>query len=208
MKPRQLKSPSSVTHFKVWNISADPADTVANNLAHDWQMFADCEAGKIGPTIRLYTWSEPGVSVGYLQSSLRTERGEKLAPVRRPTGGGLVYHETSEVVYCLVAPVSSGLLPAKLTAAYLMITKLICQGLIELGYPVELGTQTELPGLKHRRNELCFTQAENFEIVLNGEKVVGSAQRRTRNTVLQQGTIKTDLFNPRMWNVRARRINR
>ena len=170
----------------MWKIVRSPADTVANNMAIDWQMFNDMETGKICPTIRVYTWSEPGVTFGYLQKS---------EGVRRPTGGGLVYHDPSEVVYCLVAPNDSAIIPVRLTEAYLMITKLICQALNELGYPVELSKTGEALGLKKTRSQLCFAQAENFEIILNGQKIVGSAQRRTRNTVLQQGTVKTGLLS-------------
>ena len=166
----------------MWQIVRFPADTVANNMAIDWQLFNDMETGKIGPTIRLYTWSESGVSVGYLQ---------KGDGVRRPTGGGLVYHDTSEVVYCLVAPNDPVLIPSKLTDAYLMITNVICEALQELGYSVEISKTGVALGLAKSRNNLCFAQAENFEIVQNGKKVVGSAQRRTRKTVMQQGTIKT-----------------
>jgi len=169
----------------MWNILTSPPDTVASNMAIDWQMFADIEAGLIGPTIRVYSWSEPGISIGYLQ---------KEGGVKRPTGGGLVYHDSSEVVYCLVAPNDSALIPTRLTDAYLMITKLICQSLNELGYSVELSKTRDALGLKRSRNQLCFAQAENYEISLNGQKVVGSAQRRTRNAVLQQGTIKTNLL--------------
>lgn len=172
----------------MWKIVRSPADTVANNMAIDWQMFNDMEAGLISPTIRVYTWSEPGISIGYLQSSLIPQTS------KRPTGGGLVFHDTSEVVYCLVASNNSKLIPGKLTDAYLMITKLICQALNELGYPIELSKTGEGLGLKKTRSNLCFAQTENFELVQNGEKIVGSAQRRTRKTVLQQGTIKTGLL--------------
>jgi len=189
-------------------------------MSLDWQMFEQMEAGRIGPTVRVYTWSEPGVTCGYLTplmeasdqcepllSPLSTvERGDARAypqiegplrgvrsyesAIRRPTGGGIVFHDISEVAYCLVAPNDPQIIPRKLTDAYLMITRIICEALQELGFPVDL-QETETGGLKKQNRTLCFARAESYEIMLNEEKVVGSAQRRTRKTVLQQGTIKT-----------------
>jgi lipoate-protein ligase A len=210
-------------------------------MSLDWQLFHEMEAGLLEPTIRVYTWNEPGVTYGYLQdvkdvrrvieanrgqetgvrsqerelapviasgakqslagnsfreiASSMTPRNDGVVPIyppdlaRRPTGGGIVFHDIDEVVYCLVAPADSKLLPGKLTEAYLVISELICEGLNELGYPVSVSRLAK-QGLQRSIRELCFAEAEEYEIVLGDKKIVGSAQRRTKNTILQQGTIK------------------
>ena len=60
-----------------------------------------------------------------------------------------------------------------------------------MGYPVELtNSDQKLPVLKHRPNDfLCFTKSAPTEIQFNGKKVVGSAQKILKNTVIQHGSI-------------------
>jgi lipoate-protein ligase A len=116
---------------------------------------------------------------------------------KRPTGGGIVFHTLDEVVYCLVAPRRSGLLPESLGEAYLYITHLVERGLQGLGFSVHLPQAELTPGLRAAQRRLCFAQAESYELITpSGEKVVGSAQRRTKDVILQQGTIKISALTP------------
>ncbi|MFH1429439.1 MAG: hypothetical protein ABIH39_06815 [Candidatus Margulisiibacteriota bacterium] len=209
-----------------WNIIPSPPATAAENMAIDWQMFNDTEAGLIGPSVRVYTWSEPGVTYGYLQEEesinaviaseakqshtchtdssderllrfARNDISDAVSvpnPAKRPTGGGIVFHDTEEVAYCLAAPNNGEYLPPRLTDAYLMVSRIICQARRELGYHVELKNTGQGPGLRKNSRMLCFSNGEAHEIMLGEKKVVGSAQRRTNKTILQQGTVKVGIL--------------
>ena len=187
-----------------WDIISAPPASVSAHIAADWELFQAMEAGAIAPTVRLYTWSQPGITCGYLQSDQPLASwvppASFSAPnsdiVRRPTGGGVVFHETDEVVYCLAAPNDPAVFPNRLSDAYYQISRMILNGLQSLGLPVSIqNLAAEVSGLKSNRNALCFATPEDYEIVLtDGTKIVGIAQRRTRHTILQQGTIKTKCF--------------
>ena len=80
------------------------------NMAEDSALLADCEQGRIPPTVRFYGWSESAITLGYSQKAgaeLDVERCRELGIpiVRRPTGGRALLH-TNELTYAVVAPVS------------------------------------------------------------------------------------------------------
>ena len=189
---------------KKWDIVASSSATVAENMLCDTELLQAMELGAIGPTVRVYTWSKPGVTYGYLlnEEDIDSVTGKRRkingnvdfdnCVARRPTGGGIVFHGLDEVAYCLVAPNDGVTMPRKLTEAYMTITRLIRDALVSLGYPVELKAVDDDAsiGLKKNKSNMCFERAENYELVMGGLKVVGSAQRRTKKAILQQGTIR------------------
>jgi len=62
-------------------------------------------ASRLGrPVLRFYGWTEPAATFGYFQKYAEVERATRLRPLlRRPTGGGLVPHDT-DWTYSLVFP--------------------------------------------------------------------------------------------------------
>ncbi|AGA29468.1 lipoate-protein ligase A [Singulisphaera acidiphila DSM 18658] len=138
---------------------------------------------------RTYEWTEPTLSLGYFQSISQAEsdpRWGHVAIVRRPTGGGAIWHH-HEVTYALVLPVShpsarrGGTLYHEVHAA-------IAQTFLAQGIPVKRRGQTAAPEA-HDRPFLCFQDRDAEDLVLTGSKVVGSAQRRRAGAVLQHGSI-------------------
>jgi lipoate-protein ligase A len=152
--------------------------------------------GKVPPTLRLYNFAPPAVSVGYAQkmsaADLRKLTDLGFEVVRRPSGGRAVLH-MHDLTYAFIAPFenssrdkSSWALPNGILPAY----KLICQALIEsiarLGISLELG-KSQSP---HRRGlPDCFTTITAADLHYNGEKIVGSAQLRRKWALLQHGSI-------------------
>ena len=81
----------------------------AMNMAVDEAILQAVNEGLAGPTLRLYGWSEPTISLGYFQEYAEFEADERicgLAVVRRPTGGGAILHD-DEVTYSLTMPVGA-----------------------------------------------------------------------------------------------------
>ncbi|WP_406700026.1 lipoate--protein ligase [Singulisphaera sp. Ch08] len=138
---------------------------------------------------RTYEWTEPTLSLGYFQSISQAEsepRWRDVAIVRRPTGGGAIWHH-HEVTYALVLPVShpsarrGGTLYQEVHAA-------IARTFLSQGIPVM--RRGEATTLEERvRPFLCFQDRDAEDLVLTGSKVVGSAQRRRGGAVLQHGSI-------------------
>ncbi|MBU1867581.1 MAG: octanoyltransferase, partial [Candidatus Margulisbacteria bacterium] len=105
--------------------------------------------------------------------------------VIRPTGGGIVFHNEAEVTYSLVIAKDDPSLPAGLIPAYKKISEAVVAGLSGLGLKARISQERQVypPG------GLCFNYPAEYEVVVNGKKIVGSAQKRGKKALLQQGSI-------------------
>lgn len=137
--------------------------------------------------LRFYSWSRPTLSLGRHQriDDVDWEFVERSGfdVVRRPSGGRAVLH-WDELTYSVVVPSTSEFFGKSVLTLYLWISEHIVSGLGALGFPVVLSKN-------HSRNnsELCFKVPSAYEVLLNGSKVVGSAQMRTQKYALQHGSI-------------------
>jgi lipoate-protein ligase A len=137
---------------------------------------------------RLYRWDPPTVSFGRNEPSrgvysLDLANEEGVAYVRRPTGGRAVLHHR-ELTYALVFPLGTF---GGLKKAYRMINRGLLAGLQKLGASVQLASQTG-PALPPDAGP-CFRQPAEGEVMAFGRKLIGSAQVRIGDSVLQHGSI-------------------
>jgi lipoate-protein ligase A len=130
--------------------------------------------------LRLYRWNPATLSIGRNQAV--TFSGVPI--VRRPTGGQAVWHE-KEVTYAVAAPIERF---GSLREAYCQIHTLIATALRSLGADVVLAPAVRPAG----RPAACFAAPLGGEILVNGKKLVGSAQVRRGNAFLQHGSILLD----------------
>lgn len=158
-------------------------------MAIDLEMFKSCNS----PKVRLYSWKNKCISYGYAQKIDELINTEKAMEngweiVKRPTGGGIVYHSTDEVTYSAVCPLT--LLPEGLMGAYYCISNIIVTALRSVGVDARIGSKFQVPGSRFKENGLCFSDTREYEITVGGKKLVGSAQKRGRHAMLQQGSVQ------------------
>lgn len=178
----------------------DPPMTGAENMARDLALLAEG-----APTVRLYAWQPACVSLGYAQPEsdvdMEVARRASLDVVRRPTGGGAILHEEDEVTYCVILP--RALAPPDLFGSYRLIAGGVVETLRELGF--ESGFVEGHTG----RDPLCYLREEGVSVAMGGRKISGGAQKRTKTTILQHGTIllsrRTDLLS-RLFRTPAERV--
>jgi lipoate-protein ligase A len=161
------------------------------NMALD-QAMLDAVADGLGSVIvRTYGWTVPTLSVGYFQRVDEVDQDARFlsAPrVRRPTGGGAIWHD-DELTYAVIVPAEHPLARSSKTL-YGAVHGAIVQALAVLGVRAERRGDTKVPAnVYEKRPLLCFTDADPEDIVTKGIKVVGSAQRRRRGAVLQHGSL-------------------
>lgn len=170
------------------------------NMALDAALLDDVARGA-PPVLRLYRWSPPCLSFGrnqpargWFDAALGARRGIDF--VRRPTGGLAVLHD-AEVTYALVAPAALLGGPRR---AYAAINRALVLGLRRLGVAAAAAPAERVaarapalagPGSALVR-EPCFRRAAPGEVVVGGRKLVGSAQRCERHTILQHGSLLLD----------------
>ncbi|HYM20385.1 MAG TPA: biotin/lipoate A/B protein ligase family protein [Candidatus Kapabacteria bacterium] len=180
-----------------WLIEEDFDKNGAYHMARDLEVVEKVRDDPSAPNVlRLYTWKPYAISLGYRQdeSSINLEVCKKAGVdvVRRPTGGRAVYH-AEELTYAVIMRFEPG------EGIYAVHNK-IAESLLELLQPLAGGRlaltssrdstpirEVYKPGTL--TNIACFTSTARYEITLDRKKVVGSAQRRFGNAVLQHGSI-------------------
>jgi lipoate-protein ligase A len=179
------------TAENVWRLLESSAATGAENMALDQAIVEAVSRGDSLPTLRLYAWEPPCLSLGHAQSldDVDLERLEALSwgLVRRPTGGRAILH-TDELTYSVAAPASHPDLAGTVLGSYRTISSGLIAGLARLGLEAEVQPEVRLSE-KERANPICFEVPSSYEITVRGRKLVGSAQVRRKGGVLQHGSL-------------------
>lgn len=181
---------------KSWRLINDGDLAGAANMARDVAILEAVSSGDAPPTLRLYGWDPPCLTLGRHQSvdaaDLEFCRREGIDVVRRPTGGRALLHHL-ELTYAVIAPLGSGPLPRSLQEAYRLICGALVHAMLSLGVEAELTggeVNLQLPG--PRTAIPCFEAPAGGEVVVGGRKLIGSAMRAHAGTILQHGAIVLD----------------
>ena len=166
-----------------WRLIETGDNTAFTNMAMDKAVLVSISRGKVPPTVRFYRWRPSAISIGYFQSleeevNLDICKNFGVDYVRRITGGGAVYHE-KELTYSIIISESHPKIPKNIMESY----RIICGALIK--------------GLKNLGIESTYVPIN--DIITNGKKISGNAQTRKEKTVLQHGTILTDVNIEKMF---------
>jgi len=135
------------------------------------------------PSIRFYEWNHPALSFGYF-GKFEDVAAYQRDIVRRWTGGGIVFHG-EDLTYSLVIPRGSPAFEESSMSIYERTHAAIREALATNGHVSELAANTG-----PKISESCFANPVRADLLLNGRKIAGAAQRRTRRGLLQQGSIQ------------------
>ncbi len=171
-------------------IQTGPMDA-ALNMAIDESIHLHHLEGSVPPTLRVFRWEQPSISLGRFQSIEReidTERCQQLgvALVRRPTGGRAVYHR-DEFTYSIVIGKRYGV-PSGVVAAYAYLAQGLLAALQNLGVSAVLSDER----VSKQPSAACFASSTQADLTSNGFKLVGSAQVWKDDALLQQGSLPLD----------------
>jgi lipoyl(octanoyl) transferase len=159
---------------------ATPRSAVVN-MAVDEALLETAEV----PSIRFYRWKSPALSFGYFGKFADVaDCTAKRDLVRRWTGGGIVFHG-DDLTYSIIIPASAPIFTESSKSIYVVIHSALCDALNIQGQRAELA-RDESP----RLSEVCFANPVRADVMVNGRKVAGAAQRRTRAGLLHQGSIQ------------------
>ena len=161
-----------------WNMALD--ESILEHIGH----------GESNPTLRLYAWTPACLSLGYAQPFADVdmhrlkERGWEV--VRRATGGRAILH-TDELTYSVIAPSNEPRVEGSILESYNRLAQALLLGLKSLEIPVEMKEGKADNGAVP--NPVCFEVPSTYEITVNGKKLIGSAQARKKEGVLQHGSL-------------------
>jgi lipoate-protein ligase A len=177
-----------------WNSAVEPCRVIVDPLpgTGEWNMAVDealLESAVAGRacTTRWYRWNQATLSIGYFQRPEEVHRDQRfvgLPVVRRLTGGGAIVHD-HEVTYSCTLPARHPL-ARNVRDLYTTVHDAI------IGVLAGFGFVAGLRGIADARRKgefLCFSRSDDFDVVMGGCKILGSAQRRRKGAVLQHGSL-------------------
>lgn len=175
-----------------WRLLISPQSDGAWNMAVDEAILKVSSQREVLPTLRLYTWEPACLSLGYAQPANDVDfdrldsNGWHI--VRRPTGGRAILH-TDELTYAVIAPHSEPRLARGVLESYQVLSKALLRALDLINIPAEAISNPQAQSASDTTDPICFEVPSNFEITYKGKKLIGSAQARKKEGVLQHGTL-------------------
>lgn len=169
-----------------------PPAAGAWNMALDEAILESVVSHRALPTLRLYAWHPPCLSLGQVQQSSDVDLDELAARgwdlVRRPTGGRAILH-TDELTYSVAAPLDEPRVSGTILESYRRLSRALIRALEFLQLQARADQQYALPEGSQQNGAVCFEVPSNYEITVDGKKLIGSAQARRLGGVLQHGSL-------------------
>jgi len=173
---------------EIWRLEFSGKNAGEINMQMDAVLLNDARNPEFVPILRFYDWLNPTLTIGYGQSrtdvDFKAIRDAGADFAVRPTGGRAVLH-WDEVTYSIILPAGHPIAESNVIESYKIISEGLVAGIQRLGISAEI-TRGELGGHK---NPSCFSSTSRYEVVVDGRKLIGSAQRRKHGALLQQGSI-------------------
>jgi lipoate-protein ligase A len=169
--------------------------SAAMNMAIDQALLESAAA----PSIRFYRWDSPALSFGYFgRFADVTDKAAERDLVRRWTGGGIVFHG-EDLTYSVVIPANDPVFAESPMSIYENVHRALRKALVANGERAELAPVAGVVDAGTAivdRGFNCFANLVRADVTIDGRKVAGAAQRRTRGGLLQQGSVQyVDLGN-------------
>jgi lipoate-protein ligase A len=161
-------------------------------MALDEALFEASLTGASLPTLRLYAWEPACLSLGYAQPfsdidlPALQQHGWKL--VRRPTGGRAILH-TDELTYSVCGLQDEPRLAGSVLESYQVLAQALLNALQRLHIPAQAHARPAQTSGSDPKGPVCFETPSNYEITVEGKKLIGSAQARRKGGVLQHGSL-------------------
>lgn len=157
------------------------------NMALDEAILEALISGDAPPTLRFYGWSVPSITIGRLQKIKSVPEEWDGTIVRRPTGGRAVNHTRDIITFSVI--VGADILGSPVSESYRRVGEAVSEALTSLDIPAEFCQARTAPE-SVRAIGNCFELSLEYELAVEGDKVLGSAQVRRNGFVLQQNSLE------------------
>jgi lipoyl(octanoyl) transferase len=175
-----------------WRLLLTPPASGSWNMAVDEAVLEAIGSGASLPTLRLFAWQPPCLSLGYAQPAADVDRSALMMRgwdlVRRSTGGRAILH-TDELTYSVIASLKEPRVYGKVLESYQRLSLALLSALHKMGLQARADKDPVLPVSNQPSGPVCFEVPSNYEITVQGKKLIGSAQARRREGVLQHGSL-------------------
>ena len=172
-------------------IDTGPASAEAN-MRRDKELLETLEGSAI---LHLYDWERPSATFGYFvdpHKLINVAKAEELGfdLARRPTGGGVVFHAW-DLAFSVLVPEGHAAFAKNTLDNYAFVNRAVLRAVLrylKTQDPLKL-TPVDAPALDADCGRFCMARPTKYDVMLNGRKIAGAAQRRMKQGYLHQGTI-------------------
>lgn len=151
------------------------------NMDSDYERLRKTKSSD-SPSLRFYKWEKPALTYGYFSKPLNAS----IDQGRRPTGGGLIFH-TCDLAFSVIIPAESSYLSSNTLENYRFINQIVQKALIKLKFN-PLFLENRMP-----TSSYCMAEPTLYDLLIDGKKAVGAAQRKVKEGLLHQGSISLRL---------------
>ena len=193
MEAEHDSPPGDIYPRAAWRLIVDPPLDGPANMAIDEAIAEHVRAEAVKPTLRLYAWEPPCLSLGYSQSAADVDferlNARGWGVVRRLSGGRAILH-VDELTYSVVVPADDPRVAGGVVESYRRLSRGLLAALASLGAQVR-AEQASSKARESSKGPVCFEVPSDYEITVNGRKLIGSAQTRRGEggAVLQHGAL-------------------
>ena len=173
-----------------WHIWRDGDRPPPVNMAVDELLLEKSEFlhGRI--LLRIYGWDRPSISIGYSQKYGAVSAESRYSVVRRPTGGGIVYHDR-DLTYTVVVPCLHPVESLDRVESYHVFHRAVLRAMSAFGKHGNLADSAV--SVSDRATMKCFVTPTKYDVICENRKMAGAAQRRTKKGILHQGSISLEV---------------
>ncbi len=177
-----------------WEIIDTGEKSAEENMRFDAELLENLDR-YARPIIHFYEWEGRSATYGYfidpaqcLQLDGVKRHGISLA--RRPTGGGVVFHFW-DMAFSVLVPAVCPEFSENTLDNYAFVNSAVLAAVKEFakGTPPLSLTLEDLASLDESCRHFCMAKPTKYDVLWEGRKVAGAAQRKTRKGFLHQGTI-------------------
>lgn len=165
--------------------------SAAENMALDAKLLSELDPNGL-PLLHLYDWKRPSITFGHFiqpKEFLHLDQLEMMGIdlARRPTGGGIVFH-LWDLAFSFLMPANHPACSQNTLENYEFVNRAVRKAVAKMGEGMELIPQ-DAPLMSLDCAKFCMARPTIYDVVLQGRKIAGAAQRRTKLGYLHQGTI-------------------
>jgi len=175
-----------------WRYIENSSGSAAWNMAVDEALLYSFKEDD-RPILRLYQWEKPALSFGRFSDPEKTLNWERIQTnnipcTRRITGGGILVHG-GDISYSLIVP-RIFFVNRSIKDGYRYLCSFLIHFYHNLGLDASFACDQQFT---EKHSNVCLAGTEAYDIVIDDQKIGGNAQRHTRHTILQHGTIPMTL---------------